>query len=186
MARVNYNVVMHGASGRVGDLLTFIQRNGKTYIGKIRTSTGQLSPEQQAVRDRFPLAAKYAKACMKDPAIKALYKQRAGGGISPYNLAVADYWTPPVVESINTLNYSGAVGSTIQVQATDDTKVTEVQVKITSAGGALLEEGLAVLNAETESWHYTATVVNAVVSGSKITVVAKDLPGNATESEKVL
>ncbi|MEO6540332.1 MAG: hypothetical protein ABIN74_05050 [Ferruginibacter sp.] len=186
MAKVNYNVVMHGVSGQIGDLLTFIQRHGKTYVGKIRKQPSNISPEQQAIRDKFKLAAKFAKSSIKDPAIKALYEERAGGGVTPYNLAIVDYWAAPFIDSINTANYNGAVGSTIEVQATDDTKVTEVTVSIASAAGVVLEEGLAVMNAESETWHYTATAVNASLAGTIIKAIAKDLPGNSTEMEKVL
>lgn len=186
MARVKYNVVTHGVSGQVGDLLTFIQRHGKTFIGKIQTRSGKVSAKQQAIRDKFILAARYARTAMKDPATKALYELKAGGGVIPFNLAIADYFTAPVIESIITGNYTGAVGSTIQVQATDDTKVTEVRVSVANAAGVVLEQGPAILNPESEFWMYTTMVVNPSLAGSKITAVAKDLPGNSAEKEMVL
>ena len=35
MAKQGYNVVTHGTSGKIGDLLVFRQRDGKTIISKI-------------------------------------------------------------------------------------------------------------------------------------------------------
>lgn len=187
MAKLNYNVVMHGVSGRVGDLLTFIQRHGKTYIGKIRQKTdGTITPKQQLARDKFLAASRYAKGVLNDPEKLALYKQRTEPGITPFNLALADFISVPEVNGFDTSLYTGAIGGIISIVATDDHMVTEVKVRITSAAGAILEEGLAVLNHETQAFDYAATVANGVLAGSNITAFAKDLPGNVTEQEMVL
>jgi hypothetical protein len=52
-----------------------------------------------------------------------------------------------------------------------------------AAAGAKPEEGLAVLNAETQTFDYTATAANGMLAGSKITAFAKDLPRNVAERE---
>jgi hypothetical protein len=171
----------------VGDLLTFIQRHGKTYIGKIRQkSDGTVTPKQQEARDKFLAASRYAKGVLNDPEKLAIYKEKTEPGITPFNLALADFISVPEVSGFDTTLYTGAIGGIIRITATDDNMVTEVRVRITSAAGATLEEGLAVLNAETQTFDYTATVANGVLAGSKITAFAKDLPGNVTEQEMVL
>jgi hypothetical protein len=99
---------------------------------------------------------------------------------------LADFISVPEISGFDTTLYTGAIGGIISIVATDDNLVTEVRVRITSAAGAVLEEGLAVLNAETQTFDYAATVANGVRAGSKITAFAKDLPGNVTEQEMVL
>lgn len=187
MAKLNYNVVMHGVSGRVGDLLTFIQRHGKTYIGKIRQKgDGVLSDKQLAVQEKFKAALRYAKGVLNDPQKLALYKENAEPGVTPFNLALGDFMSVPEINGFDTTLYTGAIGGIISVLATDDTQVTEVKVRITSAAGVMLEEGLAVLNPETQTFDYAATVANGVRAGSKIRAFAKDIPGNVGEQEIVL
>jgi len=186
MASSKHNVITHGLSGKVGDLVVFRQRHGKTFLGKIPFNTGKPSPDQQAVREKFLKAVSYAKTSLQDPDIKALYVEKAGKGVTPFNLAIADFFTVPVIADIITNAYTGAVGSKIEVHATDDTKVTEVKVSIVAADGSMIEEGSAMQDTDNGHWFYTATALNASLAGSKITAVAKDLPGNATPAEKVL
>ncbi len=186
MAKSRNNVITHGLSGKVGDLVLFRQRFGKTFMGKIPVLSAAPSEKQLAVRERFLKAVRYASASLKDPAMKALYAQKAGGGVLPFNLAVVDYFTAPVIEDVNIAAYTGAAGSHIEVLATDDTKVQSVKVSITNAGGQPIEEGAAVQDGVTGSWSYAATVANANLPGTKITVLATDLPGNTATAEKLL
>ena len=186
MARSNKNVVMHKASGIIGDLLLFRQRYGKTFMGKIPERSGVLSDKQKAVREKFVKAALYAKKALADPEISVLYDLRAGGGITAFNLALADYFKAPFFGEAITTGYDGTPGSKIDLAVTDDTKVTSVEVTITAVDGSLVEKGIAVQQEDGPQWIYTATVANAVVAGSKISVVAKDIPGNKAFMEITL
>jgi hypothetical protein len=186
MAKSKRNVITHGLSGMVGDLVVFSQRHGETILGKIPFNSGKVTPDQQVVREKFQKAVSYANASLKNPAIKALYERRAGKGVTSFNLAIADFFAAPVISEIITSAYTGAAGSRIEVHATDDTKVTEVKLSIIATDGSAVEEGAAQQDADTGYWFYTATAANASLAGSKITVVAKDLPGNTTPAEKVL
>ena len=186
MAKFKYNPITHGLSGSFADLMVFIQRHGKTFLGKIPARSGKVSPDQEIIRAKFKQAAKYAKASINNPDTKALYSLKAEGGVTPFNLAFADFFTPPVVDNILTDGYTGVVGSHVVVQATDDTKVTGVHVSIFAAGGNLLEQGAAVLDTENDHWIFTTTVANAVLAGTKIVAVATDLPGNTASTQKLL
>jgi hypothetical protein len=183
MARSNYNVITYGLSGKVGDLVLFKQWFGKTIMSKIPVRTAAFTTGQLAIQEKFKQAARYAKNAIKEAATKALYLLKAGGGVQPFNLALADYFSAPEIDQVITNSYSGAVGSLIEVQATDDTKVTEVNVSIRAANGTLIEQGPATLDETTGRWNYT-TVTNASAAGGKIIVTAKDLPGNTTTVEK--
>jgi hypothetical protein len=91
---------------------------------------------------------------------------------------VEDFMSPPVVKSISTNAYTGIAGSTITIRAVDDFRVTGVQVEIFAASGTLLEKGNAVLQTNGLDWIYTTTQSNAALTGSKINVIATDVPGN--------
>ena len=186
MAKSNHNVIVHGLSGKVGDLVVFRQRFGKTLVGKIPFNNGKLSESQQAVREKFVKAVAWAKTAVGDPDLKALYSLRANGGITAFNLAIGDFFIAPEVAEINTGTYSGTAGDRIEVKATDDTKVVEVSITIETAGGSPLEQGQAMLQSETGNWLYTATQGNPSLAGTKIIVVAKDLPGNLRKVEKLM
>jgi len=70
------------------------------------------------------------------------------------------------------------------VRATDDFRVTQVQVSIVNADGSVVEEGNAVQQANGIDWLYTATVANESLAGDKIVVRASDKPGNITTLEQ--
>ena len=184
MAQVKYNVVTHGFTGKVGDLIIFRQRNGKTIVCKLPAATSRKSVRQLAVQEKFQQAVGYASSALNDPAVKALYEQNVRMGVSPYNLAIADFFKAPTIHELKMDGYDGAVGDRIGIAATDDTKVTEVSISIYAVDGTLIEEGTATL--EDDQWFYTARMLNPTPTGSRIVAKAKDLPGNITTMEKVI
>ena len=95
-----------------------------------------------------------------------------------YSRAVEDFLSSPVVKTIGTGNYTGAIGSQITVRAMDDFRVTGVQLEIRAANGTLLEKGNAVQHVNGVDWTYTATQANNPLTGSKIKAIATDVPGN--------
>lgn len=150
-------------------------------IGKHRgPSSKPPTAAQLEVRGRFNQGVAYAKAVMKDPALKALYAAAAKGDQSAYNVAVKDAYKAPEITKISTDLYTGQPGSTVTVRAIDDFKVASVRVQIYTAIGDLVEQGEAVLQVNGLDWLYTATVVNDPVQGCRIRAVAKDLPANET------
>jgi len=187
MAKSKNNVITHGLSGKIGDMLVFTQRAGKTIVGKIPDrSTVAPSDKQQKVNKKFQEAIIYAKAAIQDPATKAAYAAAAKGGQNAFNVAVADLFNAPDIESIDLSGYTGKVGDKIMILATDDFKVTAVSVEIYNADGSLVEKGPAVADAAGNHFTYTATTVNAALTGDKIVIKASDLPGNLTEKQEIL
>lgn len=183
----NRNSIMRGASGALGEELVFRQRAGKTVISlppvvKVYAPT----TDQQEIRNKFLEASRYAKTVLANPALKEAYTSKSAAGTSAYNTAIADFFKVPVIVAVDPGNYNGAAGGTILVQATDDFKVQSVQVSILDADDEVLEEGLAVAVAETaDLWTYTA--LNSVtITGAKLKVQARDLPGNVTTQEITL
>jgi hypothetical protein len=94
--------------------------------------------------------------------------------------------TAPTIHAVTTEAYTGAVGSIIDLEVTENVAVKSVEVSITTANGDLPEEGNAVQDANSPKWSYTATVLNNQLGGTNILVKAKDHAGNETVFEKAL
>lgn len=187
MAESKNNIVTHGLSGKVGDLLVFSQRNGKTIVSKApKERTSELSDKQKAHKLRFQKAVLYAKGVLNDPLKKELYEAKADNsiGMSTYNVAVADLLNAPDIEEINLSGYAGNPGDIIKITVTDDFGVVAVNLKIENSDGTIVEQGAAINNGA--EWIYTATTLNPDLTGDKITVTASDAPANLTEESKIV
>lgn len=187
MSHIKKNVVTHGLSGKV-DTLVFRQRSGKTIVA---TAPGErafteLNAAQKAVRSAFKKAITYAKAAITNLQLKQAYKEKAKAGQSAYNRATVDFFNAPEIDEIDNSLYTGQVGNVINVPVTDDFRVASVHFKIEKPDGSLLEQGNAVADADGLHWMYSATIANSNVTGSIITVTAKDLPGNSVSKTKTI
>ncbi len=181
MAISKDNIVIMGLSGTIGQMLTFRQRRGKTIVQKFRKPTVIPPTEKlQSVRVNFASCIAYAKTAIKNPVFKAAYQAAVKDGQTAFNVATSDALNPPILTNINTVGYHGIPGDDINVGATDDFKVTAVTVSIHLATGELLEQGNASLQPDTIDWFYKTTKKNPILTGSRITVTAMDLPGNST------
>ncbi len=181
MARITKNGLVKGARGNFAKQFVYKKRGKTTHLADMpEASKVPPTPEQIELRDRFGLATLYAKAAMLNPDIKKQYQKKASAGATAFNVAVRDYFKPPVVKSIDPSNYTGSVGSRLVITAKDDFRVVSVKVTIQTAAGNLVEEGEAVLNPEDlGKWIYAATQDNATLAGTVITATAKDRPGNS-------
>lgn len=182
MAKSIQNVVMQGASGKIGKTLVFRQMpNGETVIAnKAKRRTKPLTANQEAVVDKFQQATYMARILASDPVLGPAYKAKAGPGQSAYILAMKDCLTPPTIKSIDTLGYTGAVNQGIVIRATDDFKVESVRVRILKPDDTVLEQGIATIQYNNLDWVYVSTLVNGSLLGTKIEVTAIDIPGNET------
>ena len=185
MAKQKNNVVTYGLSGKIGDLLIFRQVDGQTVVAKPPQHSGKVSDKQKAHRRRFQEAVFYAKEAIATPELAELYAAGAKKGKKPYTVAVADFLNAPDIDEVNLSGYHGAVGDTIQVNASDDFEVKNVTVKIVNALGATVEEGAAIHKVG-NWWTYTATTEVNDLAGSKIIVSAFDIPGNVTREESTI
>jgi hypothetical protein len=188
MARSKFNVLTHGLSGLVGDMIVFRQRANKTIVcGKPRPSTKEPTASSLAIRARFKRASQYATSAMENATLKAEYQATAKLGQSAFNKAFSDYQkAPEIYQDIDLETYTGAIGDTIEISAIDDFRVVSVHVKVSSAADVLIEQGQAVQSPNGLDWVYTFTAVNSEVTGSKLIITATDLPGNKTVLEKLI
>ena len=185
MAKVGNNIVTTGLSGKLGNLIVFRIRGGKTVVSKVPLKKEQEPTEaQQQHQLRFQEAVLYGKAVLADAAKKEAYGASAKEGQSAYNVAVADFLNAPRIDEIDVSHYTGQPNSYIQVRAVDDFNVAEVTVAVQAADGTEVESGAALLQPGTTWWRYTATVVNESLEGDKIVVRVSDTPGNLSEGEQ--
>ncbi|MCK0203249.1 hypothetical protein MWN41_09515 [Ornithobacterium rhinotracheale] len=186
MAKSKNNVITHGLSGKIGDLLVFSQRNGKTIVSKVPKKSNKVSDKQKEQTKKFQKAVLYAKNSLQNPSDKQEYELAASkeAGVSGYNIAVADLLNAPKIEKIDLTYYKGKKGDTIKVVATDDFKVVSVSVEIQNSDGTLVEQGEAI--EQGLEWVYIAKTNNTDLSGDKIIIRATDKPANMTEETKNL
>ncbi|MDO5615208.1 MAG: hypothetical protein Q4G16_03400 [Cruoricaptor ignavus] len=183
MAKSTNNIITHGLSGKVGNLLVFSQRNGKTIVSKAPKKPTKETEKQKEQRIKFQEAIIYSKSVQED--LKNQYQEEGKSkGLTAHNIAVADFLKAPKIETIDLSNYAGKKNDLIKIKVFDDFKVERVILKIENADGSLVEEG----NATEEGlyWVYKSKENNADLSGDKITVRAYDIPANMTEKEEKL
>ena len=185
MAKVGDNIVTTGLSGKLGNLIVFRNRGGKTIVAKApKKKVTEWSEAQEQQRLKFQEAVLYAKNAIANEATKKAYKASAEEDETAYNVAVADFLNAPHIDEIDVSHYTGQPDSYIQVLAVDDFEVKEVTVTIQNADGTEVENGSAVLQGGSIWWRYTATATNDSLDGDKIIIRVSDIPGNLMEQEK--
>jgi len=170
MARVRTNVIVEGLSGKLGDQLVFRHlRDGRTIVcAKPDFSRRVLSKDQKAHHERFRAAAAYARqASINQPT----YAKLAAGTVkNAYNLALGDWFHPPVIHNIEKRE------GKILVQASDDVYVASLRVMIVDGTGSVLEQGDAI-QLEGDLWEYQP------VAEGRVVAEARDLAGNVVRKE---
>jgi len=189
MAHSNNNLITSGLTGTIGKELVFRNWAGKTIVAKAPCKRpGRPTKAQARIRDRFYMAARYGKAILsnEDPAMADAYRAVLKPRQNLYTRALRDYLSAPVVQQINTDEYTGQQGSLIRIRAVDDFRVTEVRVEIFSATGYLLEMGMAEQQLNGLDWVYKVQQDNPLLSGSRIKAIARDVPGNEGSLEMIV
>jgi hypothetical protein len=94
MAKAKLDPLFISLSGTMGDVVFRRSKRGEVIIAKRpRKSNAPLSKAQQANRQRFTEASKYASAALADPALRAVYEEIAAQeGISVFAAARAGYF----------------------------------------------------------------------------------------------
>ncbi|MBO9659182.1 MAG: hypothetical protein J7527_10195, partial [Chitinophagaceae bacterium] len=150
-----------------------------------RRPAATVAAGQIEIRQKFKKAAHFAKLSMGMPDRYALYEAKTVPGVTPYNLALGNYFAKPeIVEIINT-SYSGAAGGQIDILAEDKITVHSLTVSIYTVQNTFVESGPAIKTSE-GFWHYTTTGFSPQLEGSRVVVTASNLPGNEATAELVL
>jgi hypothetical protein len=187
MAKVAGNIVLHGASGMLGDQIVIRQRSGHIILAQAPAESTKEPTEAQATqRQRFQQAVLYGKQVVDNPAQKSDYEAKAKPLQTAFNVAVGDFLHAPDIDEIDVTQYYGVIGNTIRVRVTDDFEVKQVTVAIHNGDGSLVEQGEAVHQENSLDWIYTATAENTETAGDRIEIRATDRPGNVAEEEQPL
>ena len=134
MAKASKNAIVLGLSGSIGDMVFRQMPDGSTRVSrKPDFSRRVFSQGQKDHQSRFQQAAAYAREAAKTQPIYA--ELARGTAKSAYNVALSDWFNPPVIHHIE--RKSGL----IRVAASDNVLVTEVQVRIVDGEGNVLERG---------------------------------------------
>ena len=173
MAKVFDNVIVAGLSGNLGrSRLQFKKgRNGKTIVAlnPVFSENRIFNETQLAQQEAFRQATQYAKVARN----QSLYVNLArGADATPYNLALSDWFNPPVIHEVSRGD------SCIRVVATDNVQVTKVLIAISDDEGKTVEQGQATMKYDT-LWEYTTSAP----AEASVTVEAFDLAGNCTRHE---
>jgi hypothetical protein len=152
----------------MGNLVFRQMPDGSTYIsGKQDFSRRKFSQGQKDHQNRFRWAAAHARDAAKSQPIYAqLAKERR---LSPYNIALSDWFHPPVIHCMERR------AGTIYVQASDNVCVAGVEVRVLDEEGVVVEKGEGVRR-EGEWWEFTPT------AEGKVVVEVRDLAGNVSEA----
>ena len=187
MAKVGKNVLTRGLSGKLGNQVVF-RNNGESTI--ISTAPGKrtrpLSEVQQLHVQLFREAVIYAKSVIADDAKKAVYEAAVKNGKSAFNLAIADFMKPPVISEMDNSNYTGQTGGKIRVRATDNFRITEINVTIFDPENMIVESGAATPQDNGLDYIYVATHVNNAMTGGRIVSKATDLPRHEVQMSQML
>lgn len=126
-----------------------------------------LSQDQRAHHERFKAAAAYAKAASRS---NPIYAQLAAGTVkNAYNLALQDWFNPPVIHRIERAE------GRIRIRASDNVMVTGVQVMVLDEAGEVREKGEGI-RGEGDWWEYVPA------AEGKVVVEARDLAGNVVRA----
>jgi hypothetical protein len=169
MPKVRKNVVIRGLSGMLGDQIVFRHmRDGSTVVAAKPDFSGRkFSGEQVSHQERFREAAAYAQAAAKR---EPIYAELAAGTMkNAYNVALSDWFNPPVIHEVRRDE------GVIRVRASDNVKVAGVQVKVLDAAGVVVAEGEAV-QVDSEWWEFAGGGLAA--EGQRVVAKVWDLAGN--------
>ncbi|MCX6247013.1 MAG: hypothetical protein NTW10_04715 [Bacteroidetes bacterium] len=181
MTKANDNIVVRGLRGKFGNQVVFRLLNGETIMANVpakKKKKRKPTEKQQAVRERFQEAHKWAAWVLRDPETLAFYRNAARMGMTAHATAMTDYLRPPRVTEIDASCYNGHAGDPVVVTATDDFRLKEVRVRITRPDGRLIEEGPCQPDDSGKRWYFAASKENIPPAGTLITTTARDYPLN--------
>ena len=161
MANVTFNSALRGLRGLLRHM-----KDSRDASSAIPTSSRMRSASQ--TQQRLREAAAYARRAAK---VQPVYAELAEGTMrSAYDIALSDWFNPPVIHRILVR------GRKILVEASDNVMVAKVEVAIFDEQGEIVEQGQGV-RGQGDWWEYATGC-----SGKSIVVAAYDLAGNVTKS----
>lgn len=182
MSDVELNETINGYRGAIGKLI-FKKYRGRIIICRKGVITKPPTEAQLASRADFKEASEFAKSVKANPALLAFYEPIARQReLTVRVVAMGDYLKKPAIRPLDLSTYKGQIGDVIEIRATDDLGLAELNVSIVAQDGTPIESGRAVEEGERSGkWLYTATKPVAIGSDVFIEVKSCDHAGNKAQ-----
>ena len=180
MARLYSNIVILGSNGLVGghftDRKTHVERSilsRKPLLDDYRKAHDARRAHESAIRE----STTYANFAQTQDVYITKAKRM---GVTPYCIALTDWFEAPKVLEINVDGWTGKIGQTIRVKARDNLMVARVTLVIRDAEENVLEMGEALqLEPGSAWWNYTTKKLVPMTPFPIVEATAQDLPGNS-------
>jgi hypothetical protein len=178
MARLSTASIMHGASGRVGELI-FRQVYGKTVVQTYHEPRVPRSELQRMYNHKMRIASWQARAALANPAVKAHYekKKKQLNVSSAYTAACTDFLRHGRIDKIDTSKYDKGIITVKAFKA--DLGFGEVTAKVATRDGKLVAAICGVAKDQGQWFFKTGTPLPRL-EDAVITIEAKDKIGNIT------
>lgn len=177
MARLYSNIVILGSDG----LMRGQYADRKSRLEKsILSSKPMFDNYRKEATKVHEIAIRESTTYANFSQTQDVYISRAKRlGVTPYYIALADWFEAPRVLEINVDSWTGKIGRTIRVKARDNVMVARVTVVIRDADENVLEMGEATLSEPGSPWwNYTTKSVVQMTPFPTVEATAYDLPGN--------
>jgi len=180
MAKMRANRSVGDLQGTVGGLVYVHRADGTVVVRRAAERKADFSEAQEAQQSLFAQGQLFVRRLKADPAQYQPYQQAARVSRKrACDLAISDALCPPVIHDIDLAQYNGQAGGVIRVEAVDNFAVDSVRLSLSLLAGALVEEGLAVLDVRAARWIYVTQATLAPGTVVVLQVTALDRPGNA-------
>jgi hypothetical protein len=180
MARLHNNIVILGSNGLIGGKFG----NDKTLLERSFLARKPLLDDYRKAKE----ARRAHEAAVRESTTYANFSQTQDVyinkakrlGVTPYYIALADWFEAPRVLEINVDSWTGKIGQTIRVKARDNVMVTRVTVVIRDSEENVLEIGEAQQSEPGSTWwNYTTKKLVSMTPFPIVEATAYDLPGNS-------
>ncbi len=187
MAKIGQNDLTLGLRGRFGMQFQFRRYRNQTIALRHYEITQRNTDAQLQHREKFRLAAAYAKRSLLVPELKADYEKFGSAiGTSAFAAAVKDYLKPIEIQDVLTANYDGQAGFPLTIMVNDVFKVKSMSVTISDLVGNVVESGEASIMAGSSGYSYLTQVDIDDIAGHTIKVEATDRPGKTVTHQVTL
>jgi len=178
MATLIPNSLVGILHGKLGNLVFVRGKDGRIWVRHRPVRQASITPGELKGQGLLAAANRYVGEIRQQPERYAIYRSAARlAGKRDCDLAKADFFHAPIIEDIDLSAYTGAAGEAIRVQARDDFEVMAVEVAVSDIGGIPLEQGSAMLDAQSGRWIYVTQ--GGVSSAQSIVVVAANASDRA-------
>ena len=166
--------------GKLPNAILRQHRNKLLVTRKPDFTNYQATDKQLNNREKFRLAAIFAKSVEADPSLKNAYGVLTKKDQTVYTVAIKDYMQAPRIHGWDISGYHRRKGDSIFIRASDNVCVTRVMCRVINVFGFLLEENDAHYHPDIDRWEYKLHKNHNLSAAACFHFKAWDLAGNAT------